>query len=510
MPELSTARRFLVLGICCMSLLIVGLESTVLNVALPSLQKDLDASVSGLQWALDSYTLVLASLLMLSGSTGDRIGRRRTFQTGLAIFVLASALCALAPNLAWLVVFRMLQGVGASMLNPVALSIVTNTFPDRAERARAIGIWSAVIGVSIALGPILGGLLVDTVGWRWIFIINVPIGLLAIGLTALFVPESKAARARRFDPVGQVLVILALATLIYAIIEVPHRGWGSPLVVGLLVVALASVVGLVVHERRRVEPLLDVRFFRSPMFSGATLIAVCAFAAFAGCLFVNTLYLQNDLGLTPLRAGVYLLPMAFVVMALAPLSGRMVAVYGTRPSLLLGGVGMTAGTITLTFVEPSRPLGLLFLAYALFGVGFGFLNAPITATAVSGMPPSQAGLAAAVASTSRQVGTTVGVAVVGSVYTSALGAGSAAGLAAAGAGSRVDAAHAGWGVVAGFAVLALVFGFVSSGRWARERAERAAAELAEEPVRDPVAVTAASESESKSGSGSGSEPRVWD
>ncbi|GAB3281557.1 DHA2 family efflux MFS transporter permease subunit [Kineosporia babensis] len=463
MNELSPRRRQLVLLICCTSLLIVGLETTVLNVALPSLQEDLGASVSGLQWAIDSYTLVLAGLLMLSGSMGDRLGRRRTFQTGLAIFVLASLLCAWSPSLGWLIVFRMLQGVGASMLNPVALSIVTNTFPDRQERARAIGVWSAVVGVSIGLGPILGGFLVETVGWRWIFLINVPIGLLAIVLTAVFVPESRAAQGRRFDPVGQLLVITALATLIYAVIEVPHLGWSSPLVLALLVVAGLSAVALVRYEKRRAEPLLDIRFFRSATFSGATLIALTAFAAFAGCLFVNTLYLQNDLGLSPFEAGLYLLPMAVVIMVLAPISGRMVASYGTRPSLVLGGLGMSAGTLTLTFVSPERPLGLLFVAYALFGVGFGMINAPITSTAVSGMPPAQAGLAAAVASTSRQVGTTVGVALVGSVYTASL----------RGTGDSLVAAHTGWAVVAGCAVLALVFGYASSGRRARASAARA-------------------------------------
>ncbi|MBT0768981.1 DHA2 family efflux MFS transporter permease subunit [Kineosporia sp. J2-2] len=475
MPELSTSRRYLVLAICCMSILIVGLETTVLNVALPSLQEDLGSSVSGLQWALDSYTLVLASLLMLSGSTGDRIGRRRTFQTGLTIFVLGSALCSLAPDLGWLIVFRMVQGAGASMMNPVALSIVTNTFPDRQERARAIGIWSAVVGVSIAVGPILGGFLVDTVGWRWIFVINVPIGLLALVLTALFVPESKAGRARRIDPVGQLLVIVVLASLIYAVIEVPHLGWDSPLVIGLLAVAVIAAVGLVAYEKRRPEPLLDVRFFRSATFSGATLIALTAFAAFAGCLFVNTLYLQNDLGLTPFQAGLHLLPMALVVMALAPISGRMVGAYGTRPSLVIGGLGMVAGTVALTFMEPGQPRVLLLGSYALFGIGFGFLNAPITATAVSGMPPSQAGLAAAVASTSRQVGTCVGVAVVGSVYTAALGADPDAA-------SRLSAAHTGWWVVAGSALLALVVGVATSGKWARDSAERTAAGLAAESL----------------------------
>lgn len=478
MTDLSPRRRFLVLAICCMSLLIVGMEVTVLNVALPALQADLGASVSGLQWALDAYSLVLGSLLMLSGSTGDRLGRRRTFQIGLAVFGLASLLCSLAPDLGWLIVFRMLQGVGASMLNPIALSIITNTFPDRAERARAIGIWGAVVGVSIALGPILGGFLVDTVGWRWIFLINVPIVLVAIVLTGLFVPESRAAAGRRFDPVGQLLVIVTLATLIYAVIEVPALGWGSPRVSGLLGVAVIAAVGLVGYERRRSEPLLDIRFFRSATFSGATLIAITSFAAYAGFLFVNTLYLQHDLGLSPFRAGLHLLPMAVAVMVFGPVSGRLVAAYGTRPSLVTGGLGLTSGTLVLSVVRPAGPVWLLVAAYALFGIGFGMINTPITNTAVSGMPPSQAGLAAAVTSTSRQVGTALGVAVVGSVYTARLG-GSASAV------DRLAAAHLGWWVVVGFAAVALLIGFVCSGRWARASARRVTAGWLDEPATGP-------------------------
>ncbi len=219
--ELSHSRRLLVLAICCMSLFIVGLDVTIVNVALPSIGRDLHAGVSGLQWVIDAYTLVLASLLMLSGSTADRVGRRRTFQTGLALFSLGSLLCSLAPGLGWLVGFRMLQAIGGSMLNPVAMSIITNTFIKPKERARAIGVWGGVIGLSMALGPVTGGLLVDTVGWRSIFWVNVPVGIAAIVLTALFVPESKAPSARRIDPVGQFLVIVMLATLVYGLIEGP-------------------------------------------------------------------------------------------------------------------------------------------------------------------------------------------------------------------------------------------------------------------------------------------------
>src|SRR5499425_1345602 len=210
MPELSSRRRYLVLAICCSSLFIVGLDATIVNIALPSIQHDLHAPVSGLQWTIDAYTLVVASFLMLAGSTGDRIGRRRTFQVGLAVFTAGSALCSLAPGLGWLVAFRMVQAVGGSMLNPVAMSIIANTFTDPAERARAIGVWGGVVGISMAAGPVVGGLLVNALGWRSIFWVNIPVGLAAIALTAVFVPESKVRRPRRFDPVGQVLVIITL------------------------------------------------------------------------------------------------------------------------------------------------------------------------------------------------------------------------------------------------------------------------------------------------------------
>src|SRR5215472_11811818 len=226
--ELSQRRRLLVLAICCMSLFIVGLDVTVVNVALPSIGREFHAGVSGLQWTIDAYTLVLASLLMLSGSTADRVGRRRTFQTGLAIFTLGSLLCSVAPGLGWLVAFRIFQAVGGSMLNPVAMSIITNTFIKPAERARAIGVWGGVVGLSLALGPVAGGLLVESVGWRGIFWVNIPVGIAAIVLTAMFVPESRAPRPRRIDPAGQFFVIALLASLVYALIEGPHRGWTSP------------------------------------------------------------------------------------------------------------------------------------------------------------------------------------------------------------------------------------------------------------------------------------------
>src|SRR6202453_2752651 len=220
-------RLGIILATCCLSLFVVGIDVTIVNIALPSIQRSFHASVGGLQWTIDSYTLVIASLLMLSGSTADRVGRRRTFQTGLALFTLGSLLCSVAPGLGWLVAFRMLQAVGGSMLNPVAMSIITNTFTEPAERARAIGVWGGVFGLSMAMGPVIGGALVDAVGWRGVFWVNIPVGIAAIILTALFVPESRAPRARRLDPVAQILIVVLLASLTYGIIEGPNAGWAS-------------------------------------------------------------------------------------------------------------------------------------------------------------------------------------------------------------------------------------------------------------------------------------------
>ncbi|MBV8991546.1 MAG: DHA2 family efflux MFS transporter permease subunit, partial [Solirubrobacterales bacterium] len=403
------------LGICSMSLLIVGLDTTIVNVALPAIHSSFHASLSELQWTIDAYTLVLASLLMLAGSTADRLGRRRVFQTGLVVFSLGSLLSALAPSLELLIAARVLQAIGGAMLNPVALSIVRNVFDDPRERAHAIGVWGAVFGISMALGPVLGGALVDSVGWRAVFIVNVPVGILAIVLTALLVPESRAPHPRRIDPVGQVLVIVALASLTYAIIEGPETGWLSGEILGLFALALATFATLVAYELRREEPLLEVRFFRSAPFSGATAIAVCVFAAMGGFLFLNTLYLQDVRGLSPFHAGLYTLPMAGMIFLFAPLSGRLVGRRGARPSLVVGGASMAVGAVMLTQLTATTAIGYLILSYLLFGAGGGLLNPPITNTAVSGMPPAQAGVAAAIASTGRQVGMTLGVAVVGAV-----------------------------------------------------------------------------------------------
>ncbi len=478
MPELSRRRRMLVLAICCLSLFIFGVDSTIVNVALPSIQHDLHAPVSGLQWTVDAYTVVVASFLILAGSTADRFGRRRVFQIGLATFTVGSLLCSVAPGLGWLVAFRMLQAIGGSMMNPVAVSIIANTFTDPGERARAIGIWGGVFGLSIAAGPVLGGVLTDSVGWRGIFWVNIPIGVGAIVLTALFVPESRAARPRRIDPVGQALVITALASLTYAIIEGPRAGWLSPEIVGLFAASAAAAAGLIGYEPRRKEPLLDLRFFRSAPFSGATLIAVSALAALGGFLFLNTLYLQDVRGLSALSAGLYTLPLAAMTLLLAPLSGWIIGRWGPRLPLVVAGVAMTAGGLLLTNLAPGTPVSRLMIAYVIFGIGTGMVNAPITNTAVSGMPRAQAGVAAAIASTSRQVGQSLGVAVVGAAVTSAMH-----GLLRA---EFAQASHVGWWIIAGCGAAVLLLGLVTTGRWALGTAARTAESITSDEARLPV------------------------
>jgi EmrB/QacA subfamily drug resistance transporter len=467
--DLSRRRRIAVLLICCTSLFIVGLDITVVNVALPSIGRDLHGGISGLQWTVGAYTVVMASLLMLSGSTADRIGRKRVFVTGLSLFSLASLLCSLAPTIELLVLFRVLQAVGGSMMNPVAMSIITNTFTNPRERAQAVGIWGGVFGISMALGPVVGGTLVSSVGWRSIFLINIPVGLVAIFLTLRFIPESRAPRPRRFDPVGQLLVIVLLATLTFGIIEAPNQGWSSPIIVAAFSASAAALVALLAYEPRRTEPLIDLRFFRSVPFASSISISVVAFAAFGGFLFLNTLYLQEARGLSPVQAGLATVPLALMTVLAAPLSGRIVGRRGPRVPLLIAGVSFVTACAMLTTIDPTTPFGWLIAAYVIFGIGFGFVNAPITNAAVSGMPRAQAGVASAIATTSRQFGQTLGVAVVGAIVTSGVSAPVPQDLS--------SASSPAWWTLTACGALVLLLGLVATSSRAHESARRTAAAI---------------------------------
>ena len=468
-------RPYLVLAICCSSLLLVTMDSTIVNVALPSIRRDFGARTSGLQWIIDAYTLVVASLLMLSGSLADRFGRRRTFQVGLTTFTLASVLCSLAPSLDTLIMARMLQAVGSSMLNPVAMSIIVNTFTEPKARARAIGMWGATLGISMALGPLVGGALTQSVGWRWCFWINLPIGVLAVILARRFVPESKAAYARRADPIGQALVLTALASLTYGVIEGRHHGWGSPLIVGLFALGASSIVAFLVYEPRIAEPLIDLRFFRSIPFASATVIAVCLFGSFAGFLFLNALYLQEVRGVPAFQTGLFTLPLAIATFICAPISGRLVGSRGARPSLVIAGTLIAFSALALTQLEVTTSLVYLIGIYSIYGIGFGFANAPITNAAVSGMPRARAGLASAIASTSRQVGSSLGVAIAGMLVGASEGGHGEA------KSDFTTSMHGFFWIVFGCGIVAVGLGLLSTGALARASVKRVGS-LLDEPV----------------------------
>lgn len=459
----------LILAICCISVLIIAMDVTIVNVALPAIQEDLHAPLAGLQWILDAYTLVVASLLMLAGSTSDRFGRRRVFLIGLSVFTIASLLCSRARTIEQLIGFRTLQGLGASMLNPVALSLIVNAFPEPKERARAVGIWGAVAGVSLGLGPVIGGALTELIGWRSIFWINLPIGITAALLAARFVPESMASRARAFDPVGQALVLIGLATLTFGVIEGPHAGWGSGLILSLFVTSALSLLVFLLYEPRRTDPLLDLRFFRSVPFSSAMLLGLSSFSCFSGFLFLNALYLQQVRGFSALHTGFFTLPLAIMMVLLSPWSGRLVGYYGPRPSLLAAGAGFVASTLILTGLGPRTPTAWLLMAYALFGVGLGMVNPAISNSAVAGMPLSQAGVAAAIASTSRQVGAAIGVAVSGTMVAVSRAKGT----------DFTTATHSIWWVMTACGASVLILGLVSNTAWSRASTERVAHLFAE-------------------------------
>ncbi len=467
---LTARRKNIILASCCLSLLIVSMDATIVNVAIPAIRADLHASAAELQWVVDVYTLALASLLLLAGATGDRFGRRRVFQTGLSVFALGSLLCSVAPTIQLLIGARLVQGIGASMMNPVALSIVSQIFTERVERARALGIWGSVVGISMALGPIVGGLLIEGVGWRSVFWINLPICAAALILTAVFVPESKSSTMRGIDPIGQLLAVVALFGLVFVLIEGPGLGWSDLRIVAVAGVAAVSFVAFLRYESQRRDPFIDLRFFGSIPFASATVIAVCTFAAWGAFLFMMSLYLQGVRGYSAMHTGLVYLPIAIGALFFSPLSGRLVGRYGSRPSLLTSGILITAASAMLAFLTETTPVWVIVVVFAVYGIGFGMVNAPVTNAAVSGMPQDRAGAASAVTSTSRQVGVSIGVALCGSL----------AGPALAGTGAQfTEAARPLWWVSIALGLCIVALSIVSTSARAHRSAERLAPLIAE-------------------------------
>jgi EmrB/QacA subfamily drug resistance transporter len=449
MPEKSAHSRWTVLAVCSLSLFVVGLDTTIVNVALPSIGSGLHVGTRSLEWTVDAYTLVLAGFLISSGALADRFGRRRVFRLGLVVFGASSLVCALAPSAGVLIAARAVQGVGGSMLSPVALAIVVSAITDPRERARAIGVWAAIFGLSMATGPSLGGALIAGFGWRSVFWVNLPVIAVALLLTAVFVPESRAVRPRRFDAVGQSLLVAAVGGSVALLIEGPRIGWGStPALAGYLCVA-AVVAAFVRTEARRPEPLMDLHLFRRPAFTAAVVGAVVLFVALNATLLLNTLYLQHARGMSAVGVGAVTLPMAVAATVCAPLSGFLVGRVGPRLPLLLAGGFLTAGGLCLVLLDDRTGLWVMVLAYLLIGVGFGFANAPITNTAVSGLPADRAGVAGGITSTARQFGAALGIAVAGGI------------VAGVSDPALAHASRPGWVLVAGCGLTVLAIAAVS-------------------------------------------------
>jgi EmrB/QacA subfamily drug resistance transporter len=425
--ELSASRRWLVLAVCASSLFLVGLDTTIVNIALPAVGDGLSIGTRGLEWVVDAYVIVFASLLITSGALADRFGRRRVFMVGLIGFGLTSLLCALAPTGGALVAARALQGVAASMLSPVALAIVVATMPDPRERARAIGVWASVFGLSMAAGPVLGGALLSVFDWRSVFWVNAPVVLIALAAVLVVVPESHGSRTRPPDLPGQSLLVAILVLVVGGLIEGPHAGWTSPVMLAVYV-ALVMVAPVFIRvETRCVAPLIDLRAFRHPAFTAAVLGAIAVFVAISATLLFNTFYLQGARGWSPLATGVAVLPIAVGATVCAPLAGYLVGRTGPQiPLIVAGGFMSSAGLVALLATAADAAddgIRLLLVAYALFGVGVGFANAPITNTAVSALPAERAGVAGGITSTARQLGAAVGIAVAGGLLGSVLSSG---------------------------------------------------------------------------------------
>lgn len=452
----------MILVTCCLALFISTLDNTVANVALPRIGQDFHAGTAALQWVVDSYVVVRGCLLLSAGEAGDRWGRRRTFIAGLAGFGLGSLLCSLAPSVGALIGFRALQALGGCFLVPSSLALITDAYPQRGERARAIGIWSATTAASTGLGPPVGGLLVQYLGWRSVFWVNLPVVLVTIALIRRYAPERQQRTDVAIDVPGQALVVVLLVSLISAFITASQSSWTAPQVLALFALTGVSLAGFVAVELRQAHPLLDPRLFRSSAFAGAAAVATTAFVVFAGFLFVNTLYLQDRLGYSPLLAGLLVAPTTLGNVVLAPLSGRLTAAIGARVPVVLAGGALLAGSLVLAFASTGHPsLGPLIAGYVLIGSGLGLVNTPITDAAVAGLPASRAGVAGAVTSAFRQVGNSLGVALLGTLL--ALGGGGIAGL-----------RHA-YLVAAVFAAVTLVLGVVSFGGARRRGGGRAAA-----------------------------------
>ncbi len=406
-------RRWSALLVLCLSLVVIGMDNTILNVALPTLAQELSATASQLQWIVDSYVLVFAGLLLTMGAVGDRFGRKLALDIGLVVFGLSSVLSAFAGSAGVLIASRAVMGVGGALIMPATLSIITATFPPK-ERGRAIGVWAGVAGLGIVLGPLVGGWLLERYWWGSVFLVNVPVIAVALLAGWPLVRESKDPRSEPLDPVGAVLSIAGLVSLVYGIIEAPGRGWSDPVIVAAFTVAAVLLAAFVAWERFVAHPMLHMEFFRRPRFSAASGAITLVFFALFGTIFLLTQHLQFVLGFTPLEAGVRILPIAALIVA-APLSARLAERVGTKFVVAAGLLVVAGGLGLLSTVTIEDGYGLVAASLAVLGTGMGLTMAPATESIMGALPLAKAGVGSAMNDTTRMVGGALGVAVLGTV-----------------------------------------------------------------------------------------------
>ena len=414
-------QRWLALGVLCLSLLAIVIDNTIVNVALPTLVRDLEADVAELQWVVDAYTLVFAGLLLLAGALGDRYGRRRTLLAGLTVFGVSSAVAAYAGSVDGLIAARAVMGAGAAFIMPATLSLLVSVFTDTRERAMAIGIWAATAGLGVALGPVVGGVLLDHFWWGSIFIVNVPLVAIAVVAGFRLLPESRDPVARRLDWTGAALSGVGLVAFVWAIIEAPSKGWTSPPVLAAGAFAAVALVAFVLWQRRVAEPLLDVRLFENPRFTAASSTVMVLFFALFGFLFLSTQYLQFVLGYSPSAAGVRVLPYAGAMIVFAPLSSKLVMSLGTKRVATAGMLLFSLGLAVAATIGTSSGYGRLAVALVFMGAGMGLAGAPATESIMGSLPPERANIGSAVNDTTRELGGALGVAIVGSIMSSLYG-----------------------------------------------------------------------------------------
>jgi EmrB/QacA subfamily drug resistance transporter len=408
-------RRWWALGAMCFALFMIMLDNTVVNVALPSIQRSLHASTASLEWTVNAYTLSFAVLLVTGGRLGDLFGRRKLFLAGVVVFASSSAAIGFSPNDTWLVAWRAVQGAGAALMMPATLSIITNAFPA-AERGRAIGTWAGVSALALAIGPVLGGFLVENVSWQSIFFINLPVAVAAVFVTLFAVRESRDETVERtVDLPGVAALTIGLAALVLALIEGNSWHWGSTREISLFAVAVIGLGAFAVIETRRRVPMVDFTFFRSRSFLGANIVAFIVSFAMLAMFFFLALYMQNIRGYSPLQAGVRFLPSTLMIVLIAPIAGRLADRVGSRPLMTFGLLCVSGSLFWQSSLTVSSSYATLLPGFVLMGIGMAFVMSPMSTAAMNAVEPAKAGVASGILSMSRMVGGTFGVAVLGAL-----------------------------------------------------------------------------------------------